>query len=196
MRRCSSAAEDQGVRPNTSATPAVGRASPSRIRIVVDLPAPFGPRKPWISPAATVRSRPFRATVWPNRFSRPRVLITADMRGIVRRVHAFVNVLKSVNRSRRRRGRRWIGAAREAATVEPVAHLLGAERLHLEYPTRVVFDEITLGLADGDRIGIVGRNGDGKSSLLRMLSGEQEPDSGRVTSRSGLRVGVLTQSDE
>jgi ATP-binding cassette subfamily F protein uup len=77
-----------------------------------------------------------------------------------------------------------------------VAHLLGAERLHLEYPTRVVFDEVTLGLADGDRIGIVGRNGDGKSSLLRMLSGEQEPSAGRVTFRSGLSVGVLSQRDE
>ncbi|WP_210479476.1 ABC-F family ATP-binding cassette domain-containing protein [Naasia sp. SYSU D00948] len=77
-----------------------------------------------------------------------------------------------------------------------MAHLLGAERLHLEYPTKVVFDEVTLGLADGDRVGIVGRNGDGKSSLLRLLSGEQEPDGGRVTRRGGIRVGVLTQRDE
>jgi ATP-binding cassette subfamily F protein uup len=85
------------------------------------------------------------------------------------------------------------GAA--AATVETVAHLLGGERLHLEFPTRVVFDEVTVGLADGDRIGIVGRNGDGKSSLMKMLAGELTPHSGRVTRRGGVHVGVLTQRD-
>ena len=76
-----------------------------------------------------------------------------------------------------------------------MAHLLGAEAVHLEYPTQVVFDSITLGVNDGDRIGIVGRNGDGKSSLLRLLTGQHQPDSGRVTRRSGLRVGALSQAD-
>jgi ATP-binding cassette subfamily F protein uup len=76
-----------------------------------------------------------------------------------------------------------------------MAHLLGAEALHLEYPTRVVFDSITLGVEEGDRIGIVGRNGDGKSSLLGMLAGRKEPDSGRVTVRGGTTIGVLDQAD-
>ncbi len=76
-----------------------------------------------------------------------------------------------------------------------MAHLLGAEGLHLQYPTKVVFDSVSLGVDDGDRIGIVGRNGDGKSSLLRMLTGEVRPDAGRVTYRSGLRVGALAQAD-
>jgi ATPase subunit of ABC transporter with duplicated ATPase domains len=76
-----------------------------------------------------------------------------------------------------------------------VAHLLGAEALHLDYPTRVVFDCVTLGIDEGDRIGIVGRNGDGKSSLLGMLSGRITPVSGRVTRRSGVAMGVLDQSD-
>lgn len=76
-----------------------------------------------------------------------------------------------------------------------MAHLLGAEAVHLEYPTQVVFDSITLGVNDGARIGIVGRNGDGKSSLLRLLTGQQQPDAGRVTRRSGLRVGALSQAD-
>jgi ABC transport system ATP-binding/permease protein len=76
-----------------------------------------------------------------------------------------------------------------------MAHLLGAEALHLEYPTRVVFDSVSLGVNEGDRIGIVGRNGDGKSSLLAMLAGLREPDSGRVTVRSGVRIGVLDQAD-
>jgi ABC transport system ATP-binding/permease protein len=76
-----------------------------------------------------------------------------------------------------------------------VAHLLGAEAVHLEYPTQVVFKSMTVGVSDGDRIGIVGRNGDGKSSLLGLLSGRVAPDSGRVTQRSGLRVGALSQAD-
>ena len=77
-----------------------------------------------------------------------------------------------------------------------MAHLLGAEALHLEYPTRVVFDSVTLGVESGDMIGIVGRNGDGKSSLLGMLAGTIEPDSGRVTYRGGLRLGMLGQRDD
>ncbi|WP_045879319.1 ABC-F family ATP-binding cassette domain-containing protein [Pseudofrankia sp. DC12] len=76
-----------------------------------------------------------------------------------------------------------------------MAHLLGAESLHLEYPTRVVFDSLTLGVNEGDRIGIVGRNGGGKSSLLGMLSGRVTPGEGRVTRRGGVRVGVLDQVD-
>ncbi|HXB84717.1 ABC-F family ATP-binding cassette domain-containing protein [Mycobacterium sp.] len=76
-----------------------------------------------------------------------------------------------------------------------MAHLLGAEAVHLEYPTQVVFTSMTVGVSDGDRIGIVGRNGDGKSSLLGLLTGRVAPDSGRVTQRSGLRVGALSQAD-
>ena len=77
-----------------------------------------------------------------------------------------------------------------------MAHLLGAESLHLEYPTRVVFDSVTLGVSEGDRIGVVGRNGDGKSTLLSLLAGRFEPDSGRVTRRRDVTVGMLDQRDE
>ncbi|MGO1539110.1 MAG: ABC-F family ATP-binding cassette domain-containing protein, partial [Leucobacter sp.] len=76
-----------------------------------------------------------------------------------------------------------------------MAHLLGAESLHLEVPTKVVFDSVTIGVAEGDRIGIVGRNGDGKSSLLMMLAGLREPDGGQVTMRGGTTIGVLDQAD-
>ncbi|PJJ62146.1 ABC-F family ATP-binding cassette domain-containing protein [Compostimonas suwonensis] len=76
-----------------------------------------------------------------------------------------------------------------------MAHLLGAEALHLEFPTRVIFESVTVGVNEGDRIGIVGRNGDGKSTLLSLLSGRLEPDSGRVTMRRGVRVGMLDQAD-
>lgn len=76
-----------------------------------------------------------------------------------------------------------------------MAHLLGGEALHLEYPTKVVFDSVSLGVNEGDRIGIVGRNGDGKSTLLGMLAGRTAPDSGRVTVRGGVSIGVLDQAD-
>ncbi|WP_059018859.1 ABC-F family ATP-binding cassette domain-containing protein [Mycobacterium sp. M26] len=76
-----------------------------------------------------------------------------------------------------------------------MAHLLGAEALHLEYPTQVVFASVTVGVNEGDRIGIVGRNGDGKSSLMGMLTGRITPDSGRVTRRGGVRVAALDQAD-
>lgn len=76
-----------------------------------------------------------------------------------------------------------------------MAHLLGAERLHLEFPTRTVFDEVTLGIDEGDRVGVVGRNGDGKSTLLKLFAGRLEPDGGRVTLRRGIRIGMLDQAD-
>ncbi|WP_145010543.1 ABC-F family ATP-binding cassette domain-containing protein [Kocuria salsicia] len=76
-----------------------------------------------------------------------------------------------------------------------MAHLIGGENLHLEYPTKTVFDAVTVGVNEGDRIGIVGRNGDGKSTLMRLLAGRIQPDSGRVTVRSGTTVGMLDQAD-
>jgi ATPase subunit of ABC transporter with duplicated ATPase domains len=77
-----------------------------------------------------------------------------------------------------------------------VAHLVGAERIRLEHPTRVVLDGVSLGLETGDRIGVVGRNGEGKSTLLGILGGVVEPDDGRVTRRGGVRVGMLSQRDD
>ncbi len=76
-----------------------------------------------------------------------------------------------------------------------MGHLLGANNLHLEFPTKVVLDSLTVGINDGDRIGVVGRNGEGKSSLIRLLAGRMGPDSGEVILRGGVRVGMLDQSD-
>ena len=50
-----------------------------------------------------------------------------------------------------------------------MAALLGCDAVSLEYPTKVILKDVTLGVAEGDRIGIVGKNGDGKSTLLRCL---------------------------
>ena len=77
-----------------------------------------------------------------------------------------------------------------------MAHLLGTQSLHVALPDRVLLDDITVGIDEGDRIGVVGRNGDGKSTLLRLLARFREPDEGRVTVRGGVRVGVLSQQDE
>jgi ATPase subunit of ABC transporter with duplicated ATPase domains len=76
-----------------------------------------------------------------------------------------------------------------------MAHLLGAESLSLDFPTKRVFDNLTIGINEGDRIGVVGRNGDGKSTLLKLLAKRLEPNQGQVTHRGGIRIGVLDQSD-
>jgi ATP-binding cassette subfamily F protein uup len=76
-----------------------------------------------------------------------------------------------------------------------MVHLLGAEGVGLEFPTRVVFDAVTVGIDEGDRIGVVGRNGDGKSTLLKILAGRLEPDTGKVTRRGGVTLGMLDQGD-
>ena len=74
-------------------------------------------------------------------------------------------------------------------------NLVNLENVHLALGTTTLLDGVSLGVGVGDRIGIVGRNGGGKSTLLRVLTGALTPDGGRVTRQSGLRMGVLTQSD-
>jgi ATPase subunit of ABC transporter with duplicated ATPase domains len=59
-----------------------------------------------------------------------------------------------------------------------------------------VFENLTIGVQDGDRIGIVGRNGDGKSTLIKLFARIQEPDSGQITKRGDVRVGLLDQFDQ
>lgn len=72
---------------------------------------------------------------------------------------------------------------------------LGLEHVSLAFATKTVFTDVTQGIFEGDRIGIVGRNGDGKSTLLHLFSDLQEPDQGRVTKRGGLTFGMLDQRD-
>ena len=76
-----------------------------------------------------------------------------------------------------------------------MAFLLGCEKVRVEFPTKEVFSEVSLGVDEGDRVGIVGRNGDGKSTLLNLLAGTLEPDEGRVLKNGAVRVGVLGQAD-
>jgi ABC transport system ATP-binding/permease protein len=77
-----------------------------------------------------------------------------------------------------------------------VAHLVGAEGIGVNYGTGTVLDSVTLGLEDGDRIGVVGANGAGKSTLTRCLAGLETPHTGRITRAKGVRIGVVDQGDQ
>ncbi|MFJ6810451.1 ABC-F family ATP-binding cassette domain-containing protein [Streptomyces anulatus] len=74
-------------------------------------------------------------------------------------------------------------------------NLVNVEQVSKVYGTRALLDGVSLGVSEGDRIGVVGRNGDGKTTLIRMLAKLEEADTGRVTHNGGLRLGVLTQHD-
>lgn len=76
-----------------------------------------------------------------------------------------------------------------------MAFLFGCENVHLEYPTKTIFESLSLGVDDGDMVGVVGRNGDGKSSLLGLFDGTVEPDDGRVLRTGGVRFASLRQTD-
>ncbi|WP_019629252.1 ABC-F family ATP-binding cassette domain-containing protein [Actinomadura atramentaria] len=75
-------------------------------------------------------------------------------------------------------------------------NLINVENAGKAYGPKPLLDGVSLGLDEGDRVGVVGRNGGGKSTLVRVLARAVEPDSGRVTHARGLRFGFLTQRDE
>jgi len=78
------------------------------------------------------------------------------------------------------------------STARNLVNLSGVGK---EYAARTILADVTLGIADRDRIGVVGGNGQGKSTLLELIAGAEQPDSGQVTRVGGLRIGVLDQSD-
>src|ERR1700754_4465958 len=86
-----------------------------------------------------------------------------------------------------RLGRRWTYHRRS------MANLINVERATVGYGTRTLLDAASLGVEEGDAIGVVGRNGDGKTTLLRVLTSSRPPDSVRVTHTSDLSVGYLRQ---
>ena len=77
-----------------------------------------------------------------------------------------------------------------------VSNLVSLERVHKAYGVRPLLADVSLGVGAGERIGVVGRNGDGKTTLLRILGGLEEPDEGRVSRNRGLQLGYLTQGDD
>ncbi|GAW49023.1 MULTISPECIES: ABC-F family ATP-binding cassette domain-containing protein [unclassified Nocardioides] len=77
-----------------------------------------------------------------------------------------------------------------------MANLLNLERVSKSYGVRPLLTDVSLGIAAGERIGIVGRNGDGKTTLLEVMTGLEEPGTGRVSQQRGLLIGYLHQGDE
>ncbi len=75
-------------------------------------------------------------------------------------------------------------------------NLVNVKSIEKGYGSRSVLADVTLGIAAGDRIGIVGRNGDGKSTLLRLIAGVETPDAGAVTTVGGLDPLLLAQGDD
>jgi ATP-binding cassette subfamily F protein uup len=78
----------------------------------------------------------------------------------------------------------------------PAPNLVNLEAVTKGFGTRILLDGVSLGVGRGERIGVVGRNGDGKSTLLRLLARQEEPDAGRITHNRDLRLGFLGQSDD
>lgn len=77
-----------------------------------------------------------------------------------------------------------------------MASFLQIENLTKSYGERMLFEDITFGINEGDKVGIVAKNGTGKSTMLRIIAGHESPDSGRVVWRGNLRVGYLEQKPE
>ena len=75
-------------------------------------------------------------------------------------------------------------------------NLVSCDAVSKAFGVRPILDDVSLGVQRGDRVGVVGRNGDGKTTLLRILAGLELPDGGRVTRNRGLRVAILAQHDE
>ena len=73
--------------------------------------------------------------------------------------------------------------------------VLSAKDLSKSYGTDIITEDVSFGVEKGDRIGIVGPNGCGKTTLLNMLAGELEPSSGSIYIRSELTVGYLHQKN-
>src|ERR1035441_7558672 len=77
-----------------------------------------------------------------------------------------------------------------------MALLASCNSLSKAYPSRTLFENIALGISDGERLGLIGPNGSGKSTLLKILSGRLEPDSGTVSLRRNVRIGYVPQESD
>lgn len=77
-----------------------------------------------------------------------------------------------------------------------MANLINLERVSKSYGVRPLLDNVSLGISVGERVGVVGRNGDGKTTLLEVMTGLEQPDSGRVSRTRGVEIGYLHQGDE
>ena len=72
--------------------------------------------------------------------------------------------------------------------------LLTAEHIKKSYGTRVIFDDISFSIHEGDKIGVIGVNGTGKSTLLKIAAGAEQGDSGEIITMKGMRLAYLSQT--
>lgn len=75
-----------------------------------------------------------------------------------------------------------------------VLHILSAEGISKSYSEKILFNDISIGINEGEKIGLIGINGTGKSALLKILAGEEKPDTGSIITVKGIRIGYLPQN--
>ena len=75
-------------------------------------------------------------------------------------------------------------------------NILNIEHINKIYGDKIIFDDISCGIQQGEKIGIIGVNGTGKTTLLRVIAGEEEPDEGQVITQNGIRISWLPQTPE
>ena len=80
--------------------------------------------------------------------------------------------------------------------MAPARNLLNLNAVEKGFGSRSILRDVTLGVSAGERIGVVGRNGDGKSTLLRLIAGVEQPDAGALIRAGDLEIALLGQSDE
>ena len=73
-------------------------------------------------------------------------------------------------------------------------NIINIEHIHKIFGEKIIFQDASFGIQEGDKIGIVGINGTGKTSLLRMVAGLDEPDSGQIIRQNNLRIAYLPQN--
>ena len=75
-------------------------------------------------------------------------------------------------------------------------NILNAEKISKTYGEKVLFDKVVLGVNKGDKIGVIGVNGTGKSTFLKIIAGIEEPDAGEIVSGRGVTVSYLAQAPQ
>ena len=73
-------------------------------------------------------------------------------------------------------------------------NILNIEHIYKIFGDKVIFDDTSCGIQEGDKIGIVGINGTGKSTLLKLIAGVEEPDEGQIVRQNGLKIAYMPQN--
>ena len=73
-------------------------------------------------------------------------------------------------------------------------NILNIEHISKTYGEKVIFDDVSCGIQEGEKVGIIGINGMGKTTLLRMIAGEEEPDEGQIIRQNGIKIAYLPQN--